>query len=623
MRFSLRFKSLVLIGACSIGGIVTSLLSLYVMSEMETQIGEVVDQAQPNVIAVMSLQTQIEIYVNSVTFVLLDPSEKNQQAFKKQLSAVNRTYDTMRLSHRLSATDAQKIGLQLQQINNKAEQILNLLQDKQANYPAYARAKNDLEPMLSEAQSLLIDLQDYAESEQVRVEFSESFKNWQTSYSYLAAYIAFKSDADLENATIYMQGAKRIVSLLEDEENEYLLDEGGEELSDLATAYLEMQQSVIQLHQSDRWRQDLYLLQHELTPIVAKIETQLHHLVEQEKQRITKKSHNLTTLSRQSSTLIVVFLVMSLAISGLAMFVFVKFVIKRLRNLHRVIANISDGEADLTQHVDVESNDELGDIARDFNKILHSVRSLVENVKQLNSKATQQTQTTLGSLTEMQVASQQTLESIHTIHGVNESVTTSADEVKMQLSEVTHSFSETNGCISASHHDADLVKGLTDKVSGTLGGLNQLQGDMLNKYDSMMELMNKISAVADQTNLLALNAAIEAARAGESGRGFAVVADEVRSLATYTGNTTQEIMAGFEQAQSLSASFQKQFNLVLEAISKVIECTDDLTAQIGKISDNSMRMKAQIEGADEKVNHQSGAICSLNEVEEILSDNSG
>ena len=55
------------------------------------------------------------------------------------------------------------------------------------------------------------------------------------------------------------------------------------------------------------------------------------------------------------------------------------------------------------------------------------------------------------------------------------------------------------------------------------------------------EIVDQIEGIAAQTNLLALNATIEAARAGEAGRGFAVVATEVKSLATQTGQATEDI----------------------------------------------------------------------------------
>ena len=111
--------------------------------------------------------------------------------------------------------------------------------------------------------------------------------------------------------------------------------------------------------------------------------------------------------------------------------------------------------------------------------------------------------------------------------------------------------------------------------------VNDSSAILSNNIDSLMEksqsignILNTIMDISTQTNLLALNAAIEAARAGEAGRGFAVVADEIRKLSEQTGNATNSIedilntiqleVEGTKDNMVISSSAVKEANKSLE-----------------------------------------------------------
>lgn len=224
-------------------------------------------------------------------------------------------------------------------------------------------------------------------------------------------------------------------------------------------------------------------------------------------------------------------------------------IVKPLRSVGLALAEISQGEGDLTQRLPDTSRDEVGDLARGFNgftaniqgvisEVKGAVASLTHSTEQLDSVAKQ----ARGDAELQKGETDQVAAAIHEMAAAVQQVSGSAAQAAEAAQEADRESSDGQAVVAKS---ISSINQLAEDVNRAAEVIRRLDEDS-NQIGSIVSV---IQGIAEQTNLLALNAAIEAARAGDQGRGFAVVADEVRSLSARTQQSTEEIHRMIERLQ--------------------------------------------------------------------------
>jgi methyl-accepting chemotaxis protein/ActR/RegA family two-component response regulator len=311
-------------------------------------------------------------------------------------------------------------------------------------------------------------------------------------------------------------------------------------------------------------------------------------------------------LGEISERIIVIVLLIAIIVSVFLVLIITSTITKPIVKVADVLKIVAKG--DLTRSVNVESKDEIGNLAIDFNSTMGKIRNLVSSIKYkingLNhtsfelsvnmgktSTAVQQITSNLDNMKNTMIKQEDGAEeagkavdiikeNIDSLKKIIQEQTESVDRSSSAIEEMTVNINSVTRTLVENSKNVTVLTEASENGKTALQAVAQEIREIAQESEGLLERNSVMNNIASQTNLLSMNAAIEAAHAGESGKGFAVVADEIRKLAESSS----------KQSKTTAAMLKK----IKASIDSITKSSDDVLTRFGAI-DSSVKTVSQHE----------------------------
>ncbi|MCU9611994.1 methyl-accepting chemotaxis protein [Caldibacillus lycopersici] len=344
--------------------------------------------------------------------------------------------------------------------------------------------------------------------------------------------------------------------------------------------YNDLSEKVISLKKDNNSREYIEVMRFEVAPAAENIEAVGRALLSYQQNEVVKASNEISRKTVKTT-----YIILGISIFAIFVGIFIAIFISRkiAINVKKVSVNaekIASGNLSI-EDIQMKSNDEIGQLARSFNKMKENLRNVIQLIRQTSEQVAisaeklsiNAEQTTLAAnqvaARVMEVASTAEIQDKRTEDSseVIRSTLTEIVRITDNISAVADSTVETTKQANIGYRYMQNVKNQMDTIYQSNVESNSVIQELKKRSIAIGNIIQVITEIANQTNLLALNAAIEAARAGVHGKGFAVVASEVRKLAEQSKGSAEQISEILLAIQNDTA---KTVNMIMSGSKEIV-----------------------------------------------------
>ena len=336
------------------------------------------------------------------------------------------------------------------------------------------------------------------------------------------------------------------------------------------------------------------------------------------KEMSVEKNQEIVDLGRRLVVIIIVFIIIALSTGVILTLLITGSVIKPLQKITSASEAISIG--DLDAHISYQADDQIGMLAKSFQKLADSTREQskiaealaggdltmevrMRGEKDVMNQALQKMITNLNkmfgeiksSTEQVSIGSRQIADGSQTLAQGSTEQASAVQQLSTTIADISQKTKKNAEMASHAAVLAESIKGNAEKGNVQMDQMMQAVREITDASHNISKVIKAIDDIAFQTNILALNAAVEAARAGQHGKGFAVVAEEVRNLAAKSAEAARETGTLIANSIEKAEIGSRIANDTANSLGEIVSGINESTRIVGDIAHSSEEQSIAIE----------------------------